>query len=147
MTLLFLFGLRGGWNSFSLKNEAYYAIVLAERLLASQAVIFLVVGFVTLGIAVCSTSRNATVTSSTCKGARFESKPGHWLSWLRFTCLSSVPPGKCRHSITIKSTTASFQIRSNSLSFMYVWSYHFMPYCLEIEASLNKGKGKCIPCT
>jgi hypothetical protein len=51
--------------------------------------------------------------------ARFESRPGHRPSWLRFSWLSSILQGKCRNKA--KTTSYQFIIRQSSC--------HSMLYC------------------
>jgi hypothetical protein len=48
-------------------------------------------------------------------GARFESRPEHRLSWMRFSWFSSVPPGIFLYSGLKQATTFSFHTPSNSL--------------------------------
>jgi hypothetical protein len=55
-----------------------------------------------------------------------KARSGDRLSWLRYSWLSSAPPGKYRDSILNYTTTASFHILSNS-SFTYhhfIWRYY-----------------------
>jgi hypothetical protein len=62
-------------------------------------------------------------------GTGFKFRLGHWLSWLRFLWISSVPPGICQDNTLNLAMTTSFYIFSSSL-YTDLSSFHSMLYSL-----------------
>jgi hypothetical protein len=59
-------------------------------------------------------------------GPGFKSRPGDRLSWLRFLCFSSIPPGECRDST---STLGHDRFLPNPFQFtIHSSAFHSTPY-------------------